>query len=246
MASNQHWHCIQNYALLITIDGSMGKPGEGEEKEAKLSLRLKEIETWLARSPDGAAFFGVDRRETSSPLKHFTTCISDLWFPGNLDWFLAYAISEMGISNWQATDHMRMKLSSFVNEAAMNVNANGRCFKNLSIQVTIELSTDYWFDESWVINRALRESQSSNYNAGFGAVPATEAAIATALSTKIFQKDVQQSKESCTVCLEELVEETQLNQLPCLHFFHRDCIIEWLRQSNCCPVCRFKVQEEAA
>ncbi|RWR88393.1 E3 ubiquitin-protein ligase Praja-1-like protein [Cinnamomum micranthum f. kanehirae] len=246
MASNQHRHSIQNQALVITAEGSMGKPGEGEEKEATLSLRLKEIETWLARSSDGAAFFGVDRRETSSPWKNFTTCMSDLWFPESLDWFLASAISEMGISNWQAADQIRMTLPSFVNEAATNVNAMGRCFKNLSIQVTIEISTDHWFDETWVINRALRESQNSNYNVGFGAVPATEAAIATSLSAKIFKKDVQQSKESCTVCLEELVEETQLNQLPCLHVFHRDCIIEWLRQSNCCPVCRFKVQEEAA
>ncbi|KAJ8627884.1 hypothetical protein MRB53_021191 [Persea americana] len=220
MASNQHWHLIQNYTLDITADGYMGKPGEGEEKEATLSLRLQEIETWLARSPDGAAFFGVDRRETSGPWNHFTTCISDLWFPESLDWFLASAISEMGISNWQAADQMRMKLSSFVNEAAMTVNAKGRCSKNLSIRVTIEISTDYWFDESWVINRALRESQNSNYNVGFEAVPATEAAIATALSAKIFKKDIQQSKESCTVCLEELVEETQLNQLPCLHLFH--------------------------
>ncbi|KAJ8627891.1 hypothetical protein MRB53_021198 [Persea americana] len=246
MASNQHWHLIQNYTLDITTDGSMGKPGEGEEREATLSLRLKEIETWLARSPDGAAFFEVDRRETSSPWNHFTTCISNLWFPESLDWSLASAISDMGISNWQAADQMRMKLSSFVNEAAMKVNAKGRCSKNLSIRVTIEISTDYWFDESWVINRELRESQNSNYNVGFSAVPATEAAIATTLSAKIFKKDVQQSKESCTVCLEELVEETQLNQLPCLHLFHRDCIIQWLRQSNCCPVCRFKVQEEAA
>ena len=76
MASNQHWHLIQNYTLDITTDGSMGKPGEGEEREATLSLRLKEIETWLGRSPDGAAFFEVDRRETSSPWNHFQSVVS--------------------------------------------------------------------------------------------------------------------------------------------------------------------------
>ncbi|EYU32799.1 hypothetical protein MIMGU_mgv1a023328mg, partial [Erythranthe guttata] len=44
---------------------------------------------------------------------------------------------------------------------------------------------------------------------------------------------------TCTVCLEGFSNEAY--SMPCEHYFHGDCIREWLRTSHYCPVCRYKV-----
>ena len=50
----------------------------------------------------------------------------------------------------------------------------------------------------------------------------------------------EQAKElvSCSVCLEEYNEGDTIKHLQCKHDFHSDCIIQWARQHNTCPVCR--------
>jgi E3 ubiquitin-protein ligase RNF115/126 len=46
---------------------------------------------------------------------------------------------------------------------------------------------------------------------------------------------------NCAICLSDvqLKEETIL--LPCGHMYHCKCILEWLKQNNTCPVCRFEM-----
>ena len=43
---------------------------------------------------------------------------------------------------------------------------------------------------------------------------------------------------SCPVCKEEMSLEEKVKELPCLHHYHEECIINWLKIRNTCPVCR--------
>ncbi|XP_021296630.1 E3 ubiquitin-protein ligase RING1-like [Herrania umbratica] len=45
----------------------------------------------------------------------------------------------------------------------------------------------------------------------------------------------------CIVCLEEFEEGEILKRLPCLHHYHGDCIIPWLRIRATCPLCRYEL-----
>ncbi|OEU14457.1 hypothetical protein FRACYDRAFT_165323, partial [Fragilariopsis cylindrus CCMP1102] len=42
----------------------------------------------------------------------------------------------------------------------------------------------------------------------------------------------------CSICLCELVDGDIVGDIPCNHYFHKDCLKEWLMKSNLCPFCR--------
>ncbi|TVU26730.1 hypothetical protein EJB05_29289, partial [Eragrostis curvula] len=75
-------------------------------------------------------------------------------------------------------------------------------------------------------------------NGGFGAVPASAAAVA-ALEKRTFHAGEGDDLGGCAICLDEEFEEGQeLSVMPCSHAFHTQCINAWLGQSNMCPLCR--------
>ena len=47
--------------------------------------------------------------------------------------------------------------------------------------------------------------------------------------------------ETCPVCMESYKKGDSLMILPCLHKYHKDCIVPWLVQSGACSVCRFSI-----
>lgn len=46
----------------------------------------------------------------------------------------------------------------------------------------------------------------------------------------------------CAICREELVANEKLSELPCRHYYHKDCISSWLSNRNTCPLCRHDVE----
>lgn len=52
-------------------------------------------------------------------------------------------------------------------------------------------------------------------------------------------KFMQTEQEFCAVCCEEFVRGKKLVKLPeCNHFFHYDCITDWLKVKPLCPICK--------
>ena len=44
--------------------------------------------------------------------------------------------------------------------------------------------------------------------------------------------------EHCSICIGEFEEGEGLRQLKCSHFFHAECIDEWLGKTDACPLCK--------
>ena len=47
---------------------------------------------------------------------------------------------------------------------------------------------------------------------------------------------------NCSICLKIVTKELEV-KLECSHYFHRECITEWVKLSNDCPYCRSSTSE---
>ncbi|XP_052199959.1 E3 ubiquitin-protein ligase At4g11680-like [Diospyros lotus] len=47
----------------------------------------------------------------------------------------------------------------------------------------------------------------------------------------------------CCICLARYADNDELRELPCSHFFHRECVDKWLKINASCPLCKFEIGE---
>ena len=52
---------------------------------------------------------------------------------------------------------------------------------------------------------------------------------------------LDQEKKNCVICLEDFKNHDKAIILPCIHLFHKNCIKNWLKKKNTCPICKFKL-----
>ncbi|CAI9768433.1 unnamed protein product [Fraxinus pennsylvanica] len=46
---------------------------------------------------------------------------------------------------------------------------------------------------------------------------------------------------ACAICKDSIIVGTVVNQLPCFHIYHPQCILPWLSARNSCPLCRYEL-----
>lgn len=68
--------------------------------------------------------------------------------------------------------------------------------------------------------------------------PPAEKEMISSLPTVSITKDQTDCRLECSVCKEEFCLDESVRKLPCLHFFHSECIVPWLELHDTCPVCR--------
>ena len=44
--------------------------------------------------------------------------------------------------------------------------------------------------------------------------------------------------EACHICLEKYNLDNYIVIMPCNHFYHEQCLKEWLKKHNTCPICK--------
>ena len=51
-------------------------------------------------------------------------------------------------------------------------------------------------------------------------------------------------KKECVICQLYFRNGDKAIFLPCIHWFHKDCIQNWLKSKNTCPICKFELTME--
>ena len=44
--------------------------------------------------------------------------------------------------------------------------------------------------------------------------------------------------DTCSICLDEFKEGDKIKKLNCNHIYHEKCLLPWLNNNDCCPMCR--------
>ncbi|KAE8009071.1 hypothetical protein FH972_005527 [Carpinus fangiana] len=73
-----------------------------------------------------------------------------------------------------------------------------------------------------------------------GPVPAPASVIEALRRVNLTQMHLG-NDPCCAVCKEEFEVGGEVREMPCMHFYHSDCIVPWLRIHNTCPVCRYEL-----
>ncbi|XP_050365738.1 E3 ubiquitin-protein ligase RING1-like [Argentina anserina] len=70
----------------------------------------------------------------------------------------------------------------------------------------------------------------------FRLIPATESFIQALEEASPVDDD-----EVCAICRDMFAQNkdssSSITKLPCSHYYHRDCIVAWLRINHLCPTC---------
>ncbi|XP_074574947.1 E3 ubiquitin-protein ligase At1g12760-like isoform X1 [Curcuma longa] len=55
------------------------------------------------------------------------------------------------------------------------------------------------------------------------------------------ERTISAEDAACCICLAKYVDNDELRELPCTHFFHKECIDKWLKLNALCPLCKTEV-----
>eukprot|EP00696_Hemimastix_kukwesjijk_P007557 gnl/Hemi2/1955_TR699_c0_g1_i1.p1 gnl/Hemi2/1955_TR699_c0_g1~~gnl/Hemi2/1955_TR699_c0_g1_i1.p1 ORF type:complete len:485 (+),score=89.42 gnl/Hemi2/1955_TR699_c0_g1_i1:114-1568(+) len=68
---------------------------------------------------------------------------------------------------------------------------------------------------------------------------ASEQMVKKTTESKSLEK--RDGDQTCVVCMSDLKLGEKVRVLPCKHFYHVECIDEWLRRNKTCPVCKHPI-----
>ena len=54
----------------------------------------------------------------------------------------------------------------------------------------------------------------------------------------------QHYKGECSICLNNVSNTTKTTKTICGHYFHSDCLNQWCKSNNTCPICRKEICEK--
>ncbi|MCO5556140.1 hypothetical protein L7F22_009684 [Adiantum nelumboides] len=103
---------------------------------------------------------------------------------------------------------------------------------------------DYFFGPD--LDRLIQTLAENNPNR-YGTPPAAKSEVEKLPKIKITEEHLASELFlECPVCKDDFELHAEVQQMPCKHIYHPDCILPWLAQHNSCPICRFELPTDDA
>ncbi|XP_057450415.1 probable E3 ubiquitin-protein ligase ZFP1 [Lotus japonicus] len=108
-----------------------------------------------------------------------------------------------------------------------------RLFK-LDLDITVHRLYESELDDDDIIEMIMRDQSMGDVQM----VPASNIAIESLKKVKV---EESATMERCSICLTEFGDDGTMEVLsmPCKHVYHQDCLVQWLKTSHTCPLCRY-------
>ncbi|KAK7394921.1 hypothetical protein VNO78_15462 [Psophocarpus tetragonolobus] len=87
----------------------------------------------------------------------------------------------------------------------------------------------------------LLDHLAENDSSRRGAPPAAVSFVNNLPRVVIGKEHEKHGELVCAICKDVLAPDTEVNQLPCSHLYHINCILPWLSARNSCPLCRYEL-----
>ena len=62
-------------------------------------------------------------------------------------------------------------------------------------------------------------------------------------STVTDVRKLPEEKRNCVICMTQYEKGDKILTIPCCHLYHMECIKDWFKSKNTCPICKFKVDQ---
>ena len=97
-------------------------------------------------------------------------------------------------------------------------------------------------DQDYISNNVIYDNQNSRSGS---CPPASQDAIENIPTIVVSDIDFEDDcNRECSICFLEFNVNDIVARLPCGHFYHCECINEWLGKKCTCPMCRWEVETE--
>ena len=138
---------------------------------------------------------------------------------------------------------------SYIGEP-MNINSNNSTISSNNIQIANnhskrknDFSVSSFALSSSEINHYMIRPENPNIKAKKDSIDNNNHILRQFPENKI--KDLSKLNEEnkrCIICLEEYKIDDITLVLPCFHFFHKNCIINWSKKKAICPLCKLDIK----
>ncbi|PKI75574.1 hypothetical protein CRG98_003975 [Punica granatum] len=190
----------------------------------------------------GLRVVGMDSETDSEYLESEDPDSFDLVFQGNdgneeSEWAEDNRIEEVTISSENFSDEGEEPVARSFEWEFLIAIINARRDLDVHFSNPMAGQDDYiWSPESEPLWQQVTEDMPVKGNP-----PAAKSVVENLPTVALSEDDLERNGGVCAVCKDEVLVGEMVKKLPCLHYYHGDCILPWLEMRNSCPVCRFEL-----
>ncbi|KAK4774995.1 hypothetical protein SAY86_009930 [Trapa natans] len=159
--------------------------------------------------------------------------------------------------NWESFQQYTMEGVSEVLSALERFEQEDMAYEQLvSLESNLFLNSLNFYDQHRdmrmdIDNMSYEELLALEERMGNVSTALTEEALSRCLKREYYRKiisgteavvNVKKDDVKCSICQEEYVDDDKVGRLQCKHMYHADCISQWLRLKNWCPICKSSVE----